>query len=110
MTDEPECYPNLHAVPTKRLATNIVGSIILAKGNINRWGMLIERFLTDYRVEEEDREQRIKDLERALKRYGAHDDQQTCRTPTCACLSIDHEHGAGELPCSCGFAKILGER
>ena len=49
---KPECYPNLHAVPTKRLATNIVGSIIMAKGNINRWGALMERFLEDYRAEE----------------------------------------------------------
>ena len=46
-------YPNLHAVPTKQLAMNIVGSLIMAKGNINKWGDLIERFLADYRAEED---------------------------------------------------------
>ncbi len=48
-----ERYPNLHAVPTERLASNIVGSLIMQKGNLNRYKALLERLFIDYRVEEE---------------------------------------------------------
>ncbi len=61
---ELKSYPNLHAVPTKRLQINIVHTLIMAKGNINRWGDTVLKFLTDYRAEEEERDAEVEKIVR----------------------------------------------
>ncbi len=59
---EPKSYPNLHAVPTKRLQINIVHTLIMAKGNINLWSDTVLKFLTDYRAEEKERDAEVEKI------------------------------------------------
>lgn len=46
-----EKYDSIQEVPTERLAHNFVGSLILAKGNLNRYKALTEMLIRELRGE-----------------------------------------------------------
>jgi hypothetical protein len=48
---EPTSYASIKDVPTKQLANNFVGSLIMAKGNLNKYGDLAEMLIRELRGE-----------------------------------------------------------